>query len=53
MQVQIVFISSALLQQVHGSVLNSSEDLPVEGEEDMIDVESLLDDDNFMAIAFE
>ncbi|CAO2815518.1 unnamed protein product [Amaranthus hypochondriacus] len=40
-------------QQVHGSVLDSSEDLPVEGEEDMIDVESLLDDDNFMAIAFE
>lgn len=41
-------------QQVHdSSTLNSSENVPVEGEEDMFDVESLLDDDNFMAIAFE
>lgn len=41
-------------QQACNKILNSTESAPViEGEEDMIDVESLLDDDNFMAIAFE
>ncbi|KAL2937283.1 Calmodulin-binding transcription activator 1 [Bienertia sinuspersici] len=41
------------LVRVHENIVNSSEIEPVEGEEDMIDVESLLEDDNFMAIAFE
>ncbi|KMT01496.1 hypothetical protein BVRB_9g215020 isoform B [Beta vulgaris subsp. vulgaris] len=40
-------------QHVNDNVISSSENVPVEGEDDMIDVESLFDDDNFMAIAFE
>ncbi|XP_056698912.1 calmodulin-binding transcription activator 2 isoform X2 [Spinacia oleracea] len=40
-------------QPYDNSTLNSSENVPAEGEDDMIDVDSLLDDDNFMAIAFE
>ncbi|KAL9238356.1 hypothetical protein vseg_012788 [Gypsophila vaccaria] len=39
--------------QPGGSSLSHSEVAPAENEDDMIDVESLLDDDNFMAIAFE
>ncbi|KAL9244894.1 hypothetical protein vseg_018610 [Gypsophila vaccaria] len=40
-------------QQVRSSNLSRSEIIPAEVEDDMIDVESLFDDDNFMAIAFE
>ncbi|KAK9677629.1 hypothetical protein RND81_11G156700 [Saponaria officinalis] len=40
-------------QQARSSSLSRSEILPSEAEDDMIDVESLFDDDNFMAIAFE
>ncbi|XP_021753196.1 calmodulin-binding transcription activator 2-like isoform X1 [Chenopodium quinoa] len=39
--------------QVQDSTLNRTDIAPAEGEDDMIDVESLLHDDNFMAIAFE
>ncbi|GAB4838456.1 hypothetical protein Ancab_027990 [Ancistrocladus abbreviatus] len=40
-------------QEVGSSSLSRQVDAPVEGEEDMFDVETLLDDDTFMAIAFE
>ncbi|KAK9690838.1 hypothetical protein RND81_09G157400 [Saponaria officinalis] len=40
-------------QPAGSSNLSRSETAPVENEDDMIDVESLLDNDNFMAIAFE
>ncbi|XP_074312987.1 calmodulin-binding transcription activator 2 isoform X2 [Silene latifolia] len=39
--------------QSGGSNLSRAEIAPVEVEDDMIDVDTLLDDDNFMAIAFE
>ncbi|KAH9606419.1 hypothetical protein KSS87_015062 [Heliosperma pusillum] len=39
--------------QTGSSNLSRSEIAPIEVEDDMIDVDSLLDDDNFMAIAFE
>ena len=37
------FFLRPLGKQVHKNTLKNSEDVPVEGEEDMIDVESLLD----------
>jgi len=38
---------------VGSKILDDPENVPVEVEEDMLDVESLLDDDHFMSLAFE
>ncbi|XP_074275604.1 calmodulin-binding transcription activator 2-like isoform X3 [Silene latifolia] len=40
-------------KQSRSSILSGLETSPIEIEDDMIDVESLFDDDNFMGIAFE